>query len=213
MRAAEREAQDERDRRLAAERQAQPAQPAQQVYSEAQLQSLVDAGRITPAQMASQLAIQATAQLEQRLDRKYAEQARHRDAAQEVDQYIDRKPSLMDSTSEDFRRVAKAAYEIAAELSLDVKDSRVQRRALRETFGTLDRLTKTETLRTHDRTHADLHVETGRGNGGGEVAGKSDPLKHVPKAYLDQWEKWGYSRDRMIAEAKYVTREPRRVTR
>jgi hypothetical protein len=36
-------------------------------------------------------------------------------------------------------------------------------------------------------------------------------LKGVSQKYIDFWTKRGYTRERMIEEAKYVVREPRQV--
>lgn len=205
MRQSERDAMELRERLAALERQAKPAQPTVQFYSDTQLQAAVDQGKITPAQMASQLALQAKELGKTEIRQELRLETRRTEAAREVDQYIDKRPALLDTGSEDFRRVARAAREVAEDMNLDVTDPRVQRRALRETLGTLDRIATVTTLTNHNRQHSDTHAETGRGGGHSTTPAATDALlKTVPKPLMAQWERWGYSRERMLAEAKYI---------
>ena len=49
---------------------------------------------------------------------------------------------------------------------------------------------------------------TGTGKEGG--GGKEDPLKSIPKSQIAYWERLGYTRDQMVAEAPYVKARPHR---
>jgi len=181
--------------------------PTQQTYTPQQLQALVDQGQITPALMADQLAwqrqVQGNAQLLQMLKwQKTAETA-----LGEVTQYIGKLPALTNTSSPEFQKIAASAAEIAEEMGLTVQDPRVQRRALRETFGSLDKLVVAGRAADFNRTHADTHAETG---GGGSAPPKkgADPLAGVSKQQIDYWRSKGYSQKRMEEEAPYVKRRP-----
>ena len=211
MKEAERDAMEMRDRVARLEGQAQvaarpTAAPQKTYYEPQELQVLVDQGRISPAVMADQLAWQRTQQGIQQVTQTMKWQQTAQTALAEVHQYIEKLPSLAHTTSPEFAKVARAAHEIADEMGLRVEDPRVQRRALRETFGTLDKMTKVEQAGDFNRAHADTHVETGRGGGQSDRRGAPDPLKGVPKAQIEFWKSKGYSQKQMEAEAPFVKR-------
>lgn len=193
----------ERLARLEGQREgAKPAAPAPQFYSAVQLQAMVDAGQIQRVQMDEQLTWQAKELAKREMRQEWTVEQRQMTAQKTVETYLEKLPALHDQTSEEFRRVARAAREIAEEFGADVRDARVQRLALQRSFGDLDRLTRVEKNRDYQRDRADLHVEQGGGGGGREPS--KDPLKDVPPAQMAYWTKLGYSRDQMLKEAPYV---------
>lgn len=187
----------------AASQQAQ--QPKQQFWTDEQLQAAVDAGQITPAKMAAQLAWQAKEQgkieirQEQDVARKFAT------AADEVKAFMAKVPTLGDERSTDFSRVKRVAFDIADEMGLTIQDPRVQRRALREVFGTLDKVDTAQGAVDRSRRSDGIPVDGGASGAGGFVAGGGNPaLKDVPAMYLKQWEKLNYTPEQMAEEAKWI---------
>ena len=179
-----------------------PAQP--QTYSQDQLQQWVDQGKITPAQMAGQLALQAKDMAKSEIRQELRQDQIRSVANAAVNTYLAKLPALHDRTSPEFARVAASAQDIADELGLPVTDLRVQHRALRETFGPPDKLARVERDRDFDRRHADTHTETG--GGGGRRPDTKDPLKDVEPARLQHWERLGYTREQMVKEAAFIRR-------
>lgn len=197
-----------------AERQAPPPQQQQpQFYTHEQLQTALDNGRITPAAMAAQLAWQQKEAGKQEL-RQELSQASVRDAAiKEVRLYLDRVPQLGSDSSQEFQNVRRSAQEIAEETGWPVSDPRVQRRALREVFGSPDKLTKVSDAREFDRQHADRHVEMG-GGGSRPADKKDDPLKQVGDTWLNYWRPRVSAEDLKRMAAREVTlRSQRRIQR
>lgn len=214
MKDARREAQDLRERLAKLEGHVQavtkPEKPADQFYSAEQLQAMVDAGRISPAKMADQLSWQRGEMVKREMTQQRVVEDRRKDALSEVNQYVDKLPNLLNPSSSEFTRVARAAREIASDMDRTVDDPVVQRRALRETFGSLDKLTKAASVRESSRVNADTHAET-RGSGGVGGVNKGpgkDPLKDVPQHYKDHWKRLGYTPEQMAQEAGYI--RPRR---
>lgn len=209
--ASDREAQMLREENERLRRQAEPvkpAAPATQFYSQDTLQAYVDAGKITPAQMAGQLALQAKEQGKQEMFQELDRRDKTRAAVTEINAYLDQFPDLNNPTSDQFRRVTRAAWEIADETGLDVKDPRVQKRALRETFGPLARAQSVERSREFDRRNADTYTETG--GGGGTRTPSKDPLKDVEPERIEHWKRLGYTHKEMVDEAKFIRRPLRR---
>lgn len=181
------------------------AQP--QYYTQDQLQALLDAGRITPAQMAGQLALQSKELAKQEIKQELRQDTARSSALSEVNDFMAKVPALNDQSSDEFRRVARAAYEIADETGLDVRDPRVQRRALREALGPVDKLTKVSAAREFSREHADTFAE--RGGGGGSQTRKADPLKDIPQTQKDHWTARGKTKEEQVELAKFW--RPRRA--
>jgi hypothetical protein len=100
-------------------------------------------------------------------------------------------------------RASRAAAEIAEDLGADIRDLRVQRQALRQTFGSLDRLVDASKTRDYARDHADTAIET-RGGGSRTPPGKPDPFKDVPKPLMDHWNHLRYTDEQKQEELKYV---------
>ena len=175
-----------------------------QFYTQDQLQKFVDEGKISLAQMSGQLALQAKELAKQEMRAELAQTSRVTSAQAEINEYISKLPKLNDTASPEFQKVTRVAWEIAGELGLDVKDARVQKRALREAFGPLDRITSAERTREYDRRHADTHTETG--GGGGTRQTQADPLKNVEPARIEFWKSRGYTREQMIEEARFIRR-------
>lgn len=186
------------------ERQQAPPQPKQNFWTHEQLQSAVDAGRLTPAQMAAQLSWQAKIEAKQEIKQELSYERKLTGAQDEVRQYLTHVPALKTPTSPEFQRVKDAAWEIADEMGLPVEDPRVQRRALKQELGSLDKLARGKQASEYNRVNSNTYAET---NPGGQMASKPDPLKHVPQRLMDHWKRLGYTQERMVAEAKYVRRD------
>ena len=190
-----------------------PQQPVQ--VDPTQLQALVDQGRITPMQAAdilsrqhaqtyaTQITLQAvqTQQLAQKLQT----------AKSEVDAYIQKLPSLRDQSSPEFQKVADEAYRLSDDMGLPVTDLRVQRAALRATYGSIDRIQTQQRAREVSRDASLPHTESGVGGSRGQApqTNGADPLKGIPQHYLDFWKSRGYSRERMVEESKYIDAKKR----
>ncbi len=186
-----------------------PAAPAQpQMWTPEQLQAAVDQGRITPAQMADQIAWQRIQQGKTEIRQEIRQENRNQAALSEVNQYIAKMPALTSTSSPEFRKVAAAAQEIADEMNLPIQDARVQRRALRETFGTLDRIADVRSAREFDREHADTHAASGSGGGRTEPRTK-DKLAGIPPAQIAFWKAKNYSQKMMEDEAVFYRQRTR----
>lgn len=209
MRDAERENQALRERMAAIEGRlsAQPAQQTQlqppvKFYSAKELDAFVEAGQMSPLEAADRLAWQRQQEGLAVAAQQRQYEAKLTRAGDEVRAYTQKLPNLLNTQTEEFRRLAASAYEVAEDMGLSVGDARVQRRALREVFGPLERLTEKGRAREFDRRSADGFSDTSRGSG---ASGDSnDPLAKVPREFLEDWKRRGYSKDQMLAEAKYV---------
>lgn len=175
-----------------------PATPpaAPQTYTPQQLQTMVDAAQITPAQMAAQLVIQGKAEAKAEMRQEWQTQQRSGRANDEVREYLKRAPALMNPSSAEFAKVSSAAWEIADELGLEVQDPRVQRRALREVMGALDKVPTVST-----RAPAP-YAETQSGGGSSTQRPAESIFKGIPEWQLAYWRTQGYSQKDMEAEAK-----------
>lgn len=195
MRAAEAE-RDAAQRELRAQRPPTPTAPAPQTYTPQQLQAMVDAAQITPAQMAAQLVIQGKAEAKAEMRQEWQVQQRSGRANDEVREYLKRAPALMNPSSPEFAKVSSAAWEIADELGLEVQDPRVQRRALREVMGTLDKVP------TVSARAPAPYAETQVGGGTPGQRPADSVFKGIPEWQLAYWRTQGYSQKDMEAEAK-----------
>ncbi len=209
MKEARRDAQDARERlaRIEGQLAAKPQPKPAQIYTSAQLQAAVDTGKITPAQMSDQLAWQRAREAEINIERRLEDKQRNSAALNEINQYVDKIPALMQSNSPEFRKVAAIANEIASEMGRNVDDPLVQKRALREAMGSLEQISKVRSIVGASR-NADTGTET-RSGGGQSTTTTSDPLKDVPQMYKDHWNKLGYTKEQMLSEAKFI--KPRRT--
>ena len=190
--------------RLRAEQEAAKQQPRQapQFYTREQLEAAVAAGQISAVQAADQLAWQRQQETQKNIERQQAEFTKRQAATAEVNTYIQKIPALADTASPEFQRVTRAAWDVAEDMGLPVTDPRVQRRALRETFGAPDHLTAVRTTREFTRTNADTHTETAPG--ASTAPPSKDPLKAVPAYIMEHWKRRGYSKEEMLAELPYV---------
>lgn len=188
---------------------ARPTAPVQPQYrTPEQLQALVDAGQMTPLQAADVVAFQRASMGSRATIQQIHQDNLNQAALDEVNRYIEKMPSLGDAASKEFREVSAAAHAYSAEVGLPVTDPRVQRRALRETFGLLEKVAKVET-RMGQREIP--HSETGGGGGRTPLTPADTPLKGVSQKYIDYWTRRGYTKEQMIEEAKFVSKEPRTV--
>ena len=183
--------------------QAQPATQPPRHFTPKELQRMVDQGALEPMEAAAVVAEQARQTGEQAMEARLVEREKAGRALAEVNTYIERIPALRHPKSADFTKVLRAAQEVAEDMGLSVQDYRVQRRALREAFGSLSNVTGTRQAREGERRAADTHVEYGRGGGTGDEA--RDPLRGIPKEQIEYWERKGYDRKEMLEEAKFYT--------
>lgn len=207
MQEAQREAARLREELAAARAAAKPPEPAKPpatFYTVQQLEKMVADGTVTLAQAQDQLEWQREQKLLATVEKKTAEREILTSANREVDEYLKLVPGLNDPTSKPFREVASASQEIAQETGLDIRDPRVIKRALRETLGKLDtvktRYQDREAERKGASPPADVGARRPETNGA-----KVDPLKNVPKMYLDHWKRLGYDEKQMREEAQYIT--------
>ncbi len=212
MKDARREAGDLRERLSRLEGQmsvAKPPTPAPQHYTEAQLQAAVDTGKITPAQMASQISWQHNQNMAAEIERRSELKARNQSALNEINEYVNKVPALMQTSSPEFAKVSQAAREIAAEMGKEVTDPIVQRRACREALGSLEQVTRFRKVADTARGNSNMDGENRGSNGQTNNAGKPDPLKDIPQMYKDHWKRLGYTQEQMVKEAAFI--KPRRV--
>lgn len=177
--------------------------PSTPTYSADQLQTAVNAGQITQAQMAEQLAFQHTRDMERRIEEKMQWQLLASEAQREVEGFLAKKPEALTDA-----RVLSAAAQIQRETGWDGKDPRLARRALREVYGSLDRVAQVRQARDMTREGADTGGEPG-GRGGGEGPTRTaggDPLAKIDAGYLEYWKSKGYSRERMLELSKHIQR-------
>ena len=219
-----RQMKEERDARIRAEadaaalrQQMQPRQQQSAYVTPDQLQALIDRGQITPMQATDFLSKQ-NAQLAATQTTTAAIQmtqlnAKVQAAATEVNQFIEKMPTLRNTASPEFQKVADAAYALSDDMNLPVTDFRVQRAALRQVYGSLDRVAGGDRARQQTRDASLPHVESGVSGGRtvSKPAGGDEALKGVSQHYIDFWTKRGYTKEQMIEEAKYVTKEPRQM--
>ena len=188
--------------------QAQAAQAAPvKIYTAAEVQTFIDAGRITPAQGADYLAEQRVRASEQQMERRFEQRQVAADAQSEVTQFLTVIPALHNPTSDEFSKVRTVAWEIARDLGLEVTDARVQKQALRQVFGTLDKVKATRQAGQVNRTQADTHTEVG--GGGSQPAPRPDVMKGIPKWQMEYWRAQGYTAKEMENEAKYFSPKKR----
>ena len=196
------------------QQQQRPTQQGPVYVDPAQLQALIDQGRITPMQAADVLSRQNAqhAATQTTIAAIQAQQlnAKIQSAFGEVNQYIDKVPSLRDSSSQDFQRVSQEAYRVAEDMSLPVTDGRVQRMALRAVYGPLERMATQAQARQQSRNDSLPHTETTAGGRGvtQPASRGADPLKDVDPTYIKFWEGRGYTKEQMIAESKYIPQGP-----
>lgn len=201
--------------------QQQPRQQPQVQYTPDQiatyLQTQVDQGAITPMAAANYLsqfnAQQVATRTAIQVEQVRTQTTKLQQAGVEVNQFMERVPALRDTNSADFAKVRDAAYAVSDDMNLPVTDLRVQRRALREVYGSLDKVAKADGERESSRRASLPHVETTTGGtrSTAPVKGEEAWKKDVPAAYLSFWKQRGYSDEQMKAEAKYVTKAPRPV--
>src|SRR6185295_1365791 len=110
----------------------------------------------------------------------------------EVNLFIEKLPALRDVNSAEFAKVRDVAYEVADDMNLPVTDFRVQRRALKQVYGSVERIASNGAARETARAASVSHTETSVGSSGKAAAPKDDALKGVSQKYIDFWTKKGY---------------------
>ena len=204
MKAAEERERATSERMARLEAQVETTKPKEtpRFYAPQQLQAMVDAGQITPAVMSDQIAWQRAQEMKTALLAESQSQASRIEAQREVNAYLAKKPEALTDP-----RVLAAGRELIAETGWVSDDPRLAKRALREVYGSLERLTSTTQVQEFSRQHADTHVESGTGAGGtSHPATVNDPLAKVDKRYIEEWTRRGYTRKQMEAEAKFIKR-------
>ncbi len=196
-----------REQLEAVQRSAQSSGP--KALSLQEIQAAHDRGEIDAVRAADLIADTRTRESETRILAALAQQEQTRTAATEIRAYVDRAPALNDSGSPEFRRVRDAAVEIAAEMRRPMSDPLVQRRALREALGPVEKLTARRDAREFDRRTADAGVEMGGMGSGpsGRPGAPQDPLTIIQKVDPNQWafwEQYGVPMADRKVEAKYV---------
>ena len=176
------------------------APPPEKVWSAQELQGLIDAGRISPVQAADQVAYQRSKELEASLTRRLEATRISDSAQQEVDAFLRRKPEALDDP-----KVLAAGRDVMRETGWGPNDPRVAKRALREVYGSPEKIQTVTQAEGFSRRHAETHVEAG-GGGGLQPQNPKDPLAHVHQDWKDYWAKQGYSQAQMVKLSKYVTK-------
>lgn len=179
-----------------------PRPQPEKVWSAQELQGLVDAGRITPAQMSDQLSIQRGRESEERVVQRLRTERVLEAAQQDVNAFLRIEPEVLLKPE-----VLAAARDIQQETGWSVEDPRLAKRALKEVYGSAEKLAAARKAGEYSRRNADTHAETGgMQTGGGGGAPRPNALKDVHPSYLEEWKRRGYTEAEMIEEAKYITR-------
>ncbi len=216
MKRAETEARELRDRTARLEgaeqaRQRPAQQPTPQFFTPEALQGYVDAGRISPAQMANQLAWQQ-AQVAQAQAIKLQQVKQGLDTAEQtVRQYMSKIPDLRNQNSSEFKRIETACHKLGTRMGLPPTDIRVQEAALETVYGGLDQVERRTAIRDQDRRSRVPHAETASyGAGGGEPAAQdANPLAGIPQEQIDFWTRMKYTPKRMAEEARFYRKRGR----
>lgn len=209
----------ELERQLAEERSAKEAAAAKAAAPAAptveQIQAALDAGQITAAQAVSIGMYHAKEAAKAEALSEFDARQRQREVLTEVETYTTRVPALRDPASEEYGKVYAAAQALARDLGKPVSDPVVKRLAMREVFGPPDRLGAKARVAEQDRVRSDPGGVLTGSNGGGAPAPAKDPLKAIPQAQIQFWQRLGYTREQMLAEAPFVNvdRFARRGTR
>ena len=199
----------ELERQLEAERTARPQTPPPRAPSLQEIQAAHERGEIDAVRAADLVADTRARESETRILAALAQREQTQTASTEIRAYVDRVPALGDTGSAEFRRVRDAAVEIAAEMRRPMSDPLVQRRALREVLGSVEKLTARRDASEFDRRTADAGVEMG-GMGAGPTnrpGARQDPLTIIQKVDPNQWafwEKYGVPMADRKLEAPYV---------
>ena len=182
--------------------------------SETQLQSMVDDGRITDAQMQERLRVRERAALEKRQDEKIAavmsESEHRRFLADEIKRYEESHPTAFDraATTADRQRVGEAYRDIVridgrAPQAGSLEEKKLELKALRQAFGPAKRPKET-TTETRESTQ-----ETGGAGGGTER--NVDVWNKIPARYRDYYKHkialgqyTGFDDPKLKAEMQYM---------
>ena len=182
-----------------AQRQTAQAQPAAQTYTPAQLQAMVDAGRITPAAMSDQIAWQRVQEGRQQMSQEWEHRQLTQEAQADIDRYLVAKPDALDDP-----RVMTAARQLMRETGWRETDPRLARRALREVYGAPERVETTQRQQEVSRQAGAGGPVEGRSGGGAAGGGgnANDPLKGAPQYLTEFWDQMNYSREQRLKEFK-----------
>ena len=182
-----------------AQRQTAQAQPAAQTYTPAQLQAMVDAGRITPAAMSDQIAWQRVQEGRQQMSQEWEQRQLTQEAQADIDRYLVAKPDALGDP-----RVLTAARQLMRETGWRETDPRLARRALREVYGAPERVESAQRQQESSRQAGAGSPVEGRAGGGTASATQAgnDPLKGAPQYLTEFWDQMNYSREQRVKEFK-----------
>ena len=174
----------------------QPTAPA--TYTAAQLQAMVDAGRVTPMAASDQLAWQRAEESRLRGQQDAEQRQLVQEAQADIDRYLVAKPDALGDP-----RVLTAARQLMRETGWRETDPRLARRALREVYGAPERVETTQRQQEASRQAGAGSPVEGRSGGGASGGGNAnDPLKGAPQYLTEFWDQMNYSREQRLKEFK-----------
>ncbi len=194
----------ERDARVRLETQlaAPPAQAAAtspvKVYSDAELQALVDGGTISEStshdikRRQDKDSLRAEMRTEQQA--LMAEGRQNQTVQTEIDRYTTAYPDLLDKASDTFARV-QTEYDYLLRMGRDPKDTATELQAIRSALGPAAKIVE------HTRERRPVHAEAGGAGGGPESSPPEDG--GVPKELKDN-PKLKYHYDGLIRTGMYT---------
>lgn len=129
-------------------------------------------------------------------------------AGQEIQKYLNEFDQLKDRNSREYGEVARE-YQNMIRMGLPEAEG-TQAAALKAVMGPVERRQNRRNAEEVSR-HGTPFAEVGSGQGAGHTP-KADPLKRVPKTYLDYWNRQGYTQEEQeklaarIPEKKLLTK-------
>ena len=186
------------ERRIAEIETARTQPTAPVTYTAAQLQAMVDAGRVTPMAASDQLAWQRAEESRLRGQQDAEQRQLTQEAQADIDRYLVAKPDALGDP-----RVLTAARQLMRETGWRETDPRLARRALREVYGAPERVETTQRQQEASRQAGAGSPVEGRSGGGASGGGNAnDPLKGAPQYLTEFWDQMNYSREQRLKEFK-----------
>jgi len=188
----------------ARERTAREAAAPARDWTDEEVQAALEARKITVAEAASYIAKRDYKTSMQMQAVREKQDREERTAKSELAGYAEAVPGLQDGTHPKFAQVKDSLSYMVYTLGL-ANTTKTRLLALREVFGPLAKLQQQAESQRLTRNRRDGHAEVTGGPPMGTDTTTHDPLAKVPKHFLEFWQKRGYSREEMLAEAKYIT--------
>lgn len=176
------------------EAQQQSAQTQQPITIETVL-TAYERGQITESQKDQWVLHLAKESAKQEFGQTIAQTATLMKAQGVVEQYAKAIPNVNDTSTAEFQEL-KATYQDLLNEGYPATVA-TQAKALRMTFGPIK--SPTAGTREHSRQRADTFLE---GAGGGGQMAANDPIKEASDRQQHHWKKQGYTKTRMVEEAK-----------